>query len=266
MELWQNIDYSSGISYLVNTPIYELDLSKANINVLYEAGVINDELYNFLYSAERDIRQRYIGNLERSNHEITKIKQAGIIEAKRKLFTDNNLQPYEILSIRNDAVFVIGRVPTIRQWGRLEFKVKSSYTGFYSLPLNNLEFLYYYSSVTEQEILDVKGVSKTLHYHTEFFYQFLKDLFYTIQVDGIAIAMRLMKGFYEQYVKRELPTGYYRTFDPTSRFVFSPRTSMNTYFRTDTVLDDQKQYLNISCNLRLLIELQKLLHSMYFDH
>ena len=37
-KIYDNINYSSDISYLTNTFIYEYDISKANINILYTKG------------------------------------------------------------------------------------------------------------------------------------------------------------------------------------------------------------------------------------
>ena len=44
--LWENINYLAEISYLPNTLIYEYDISKANINVLYSKGVIDKKTYD----------------------------------------------------------------------------------------------------------------------------------------------------------------------------------------------------------------------------
>ena len=43
MELWNNINYTSDISYLNNVFIYEMDLSKANINVLRTKNIIDQK-------------------------------------------------------------------------------------------------------------------------------------------------------------------------------------------------------------------------------
>ena len=263
MELWQYVDFTSGIAYLTNTFIYELDIRKANINVLYSKGIINRDIYEFLEKSERMVRQTYIGNLQHDTNVVRALQQ-GIIEAKKNLFQANNIQDYEVLSIKNDAVYLIGRVPDVRKFDLIEFAVKNTYTGFYKLP--NMELYYFCDSINNIEHIDIKGIGDNkLELHKNFFVQFLKDLFYTIQCNGIEYALELMKDFYMQYISYQLPVGYYRRFDVNSDYHFKIVTSMKTGFAMDEITDDMKPYLDISCNLRLLIELQKILTSIYFD-
>ena len=75
MELWENINYTSEISYLNNIFIYELDIQKANINILYSKGVIDKETYDFLYNSERMVRQVYIGKLQKDTTVVNVLKQ-----------------------------------------------------------------------------------------------------------------------------------------------------------------------------------------------
>ena len=111
-DLYTRVNYSSDISYLNNVFIYELDISKANISILYSLEAIDKETYEYLYNAERMVRQVYIGKLMKNNKKIIKILKTGIIAAKKMLFESNNIQDYDVLSIKNDAVFLINRIPT----------------------------------------------------------------------------------------------------------------------------------------------------------
>ena len=158
--LYNEINYTSDISYLNNVFIYEYDISKANINVLYSKGAIDKNTYDYLYAANRDIRQVYIGKLQKENKEIVNILKAGIIEAKKCLFEANNIQDYEVLSIKNDAVFIINRQLQNTQFGLINFKCKNKYTSFYKF--NNLEVYYFYDSFSKNEVIEVKGISETM--------------------------------------------------------------------------------------------------------
>lgn len=257
------INYTSRIFYLSNIFIYELDIQKANISVLYTKGVISKEVYDKLWNAERMTRQVFIGKLQKDPR-ITTILQAGIAEAKQALFEANQLQPEEILAIKNDAVYIIGRCPAIRDFGNIHFIPKHVYTGYYRLP--HLELYYFYNSVDQTEYLDVKGIADDkLPLHSAFFLQFLKDLFCTVQTQGVEIAIRLLKLYYNQYIQRQLPIEHYRKFDFTSEFHYCVRTSIGTGFQIDASSEDQKSLIDISYNLSLLIELQKILSHMYFE-
>ena len=263
MELWENINYTSEISYLNNIFIYELDIQKANRNILYSKGVIDKETYDFLYNSERMVRQVYVGKLQKDTTVVNVLKQ-GIIEAKKTLFEINNIKDYEVLSIKNDAVFIIGRLPRITEFGLVKFIPKNIYTGFYRVC--NYEFYYFYSNITKEEYLHVKGISdENIKLHENYFYQFLKDLFYTIQCNGIEIALRLMKSFYLQYINLELPIQYYRRFNTICDYTFKIRTTIGTSFSINEAGENQKSLLDINDNLKILIELQKILTNMYFN-
>ena len=263
MDLWKNTNYTSEISYLNNVFIYELDIQKANINILFSKGMIDQSIYEFLYNSERMVRQVYIGKLQR-NAVVSNVLKQGIIEAKKNLFEANDIKDYEVLSIKNDAVFIIGRIPSITEFGIIKFIPKNMYTGFYKVL--NYEFYYFYNSISKEEYLHVKGISDAnIKLHENYFYQFLKDLFYTIQCNGVEIALRLIKTFYFQYINLELPVGYYRKFDSMSNYQFRVRTEIGTGFTIDEAGEDQKSLLDINDNLRILIELQKILTNMYFN-
>lgn len=263
MDLWNRINYTSEISYLVNTLIYEFDIQKCNINVLREAGVLDQETYEYLWNAERMVRQCYVGNMCK-NPEIERIRQSGTIEAKRKFFMANKIQDSEVLSIKNDAVFIISRVPPICDFGMIHFIKKHQYTGFYKVL--NLELYFLYNSVTQEEGLDVKGINdEMLMRHQQYFLQFLKDLFYTIQMNGVAIALRLLKQFYLQYINLGLPIGFYRKFDPLSDYHFKFKSIVGAGFGAENVGEEMKKFLDISYNLNILRELQKILISIFFS-
>jgi len=262
-ELYNKVNYSSDISYLNNVFIYELDISKANINILYSKGCIDKEIYDYLYNAERMVRQVFIGKLLKNNPEIIKQLKDGIIEAKKALFEANNIQDYEVLSIKNDAVFLINRIPKVRDFGLIHFAAKNKYTGYYKV--RNLEFYYYYNSITKEEYLHIKGLGdKNYPAHEKYLIQFFKDLFYTIQCNGVEIALRLLKDFYMQYISLSLPTGYYRRFGLTNDYHFKINTVVGSGYYINYITDEMKPMIDISYNLNILLEMQKILTDMYF--
>lgn len=266
--LYRNINYAADISYITNTFITEYDMSKANINVLYLKGFLDKSTYDYLYQSERMVRQRFIGMMERDNSEVTKAKQEGIVEAKKMLFEANNIQDYEVLMILNDAVFIINRSLQTTDFGMIKFMPKNLYTSYYKIntSLCKLDMFYYYNSMNKAEVLDIKGISDSvLPLHENAFYQALKDIFYTIQVEGIEVAMRMLKDIYMQYITLQLPVEYYRKFDSESQYHFKFFTKLFTGYSTDTATDDMKSMLDISYNLQILIELQKILVSLYFN-
>lgn len=261
-ELWEMSNYTAKISYLINTYIYELDIQKSNINVLRMKGVIDQATYDKLYNAPRMVRQCYIGNLQKDTA-IVKALQEGVAQARMWLIQHNQIQPHEVLSIKNDAVFLIGRCPEVREFGLIKFIPKNVYTGFYHL--RNLELYYLFDSIRKVEKLDIKGINdEVLIQHEHGFCEFLKDLFNTVQCYGVEVAMRLLRDYYNMYIQRKLSIDHYRSFDAQSEFKYRIHTSIGTSFVVIDSNQSQVELLDISVNLRLLQELSKILSHAYF--
>ena len=255
--LYEKSNYTADISYLTNVFIYEYDISKCNINVLFTKGAINKETYDMLYEAPRMKRQVYVGMLQKDS-EIAKLLNDGITEARKMFFEANNIQDREVLSIKKDAIFIINRPMTVTKFGLIEFLQKNTYTSFFKL--SGLELYYYYSNIDKSEYLDVKGISKRLSLHEGYFMQILKDIFYSIQVNGPDISLRMIKDIYNQYITRQFPVEYYREFDARSVYHI-----MNSVYDLDAMSEDQKYMLDINKNLFLLMQLQRIATSIYFN-
>ena len=261
--LFDKVNYTADISYLTNVFIYEYDISKANINILYTKNVISKEIYDYLYNAERMTRQVYVGKLCK-DVSISNILKAGIIEAKKMLFEANNIQDRDILSIKNDAVFIINKKLANTEFGLIKFMKKNVYTSFYKI--NGIEYYYYYSNFTKEEYLDIKGISdEKIKLHENYFLQILKDLFYSIQINGPEISIRMLKDIYNEYISLNMPVECYRTFDIVSMFHAKFFICNNTGYNIDSVVESQKNMLDITNNLKILIDIQKILMSMYFN-
>ena len=258
--LFNKINYTANISYLTNALIYEYDISKANINILYTYNIINKETYDRLCNAPRMVRQKYVGYMQK-DIKIVNILQKGIIESKKQLFESNNIQDYEVLSIKNDAVYMVNRTLDITKFGLIEFKQKNVYTGFYRI--DNLELYYYFNNIYKQEILDIKGIrDEYLKLHEPYFLQFLKDVFNTIQTRNIWHALRIVKAFSAKYIQRQLDVGFYRQFNSDSTFHI---TLNNSGFSIKNIEPVYMNSIDISTNLHILSELQKILYQIYFN-
>jgi len=261
--LYDKTNYTADISYLNNIFITEYDISKCNINVLFTKGIIDKNTYNYLYNAERMVRQVYVGKLQKDKSVADALK-SGIIEAKRMLFEANNLHDRDILSIKNDAVFVINRKLQTTQFGLIKFTPKGVYTSFYKL--RGLEAYYYYNNINKNEYIEIKGMSdKNLVLHENYFLQFLKDVFYTIQTVGPEIALRLIKDFYMQYTSMQLPVEYYRMFDASSEYHYMFKTGIGTGFNINYIPENSKMAIDKSYNLSIIMQMQRYVVSMYFN-
>ena len=95
-ELWKNKNYLLDIPYVIAHHIYEYDIQKANINVLYELNLIDSDYYDRLCKMDRMSRQVEIGYLLKYNEGLSDKLSAGIELYRKKLFYSNNIEDMEM--------------------------------------------------------------------------------------------------------------------------------------------------------------------------
>ena len=74
----------------------------------WKSNIINDEDYNILLSMPKKVRELNIGMMIKKDISIFKHIKNGIIKAKELFFNINNIEDREVLSIKNDAIFLMG--------------------------------------------------------------------------------------------------------------------------------------------------------------
>ena len=246
--LYNEKNYTINLGYLFNNYIREYDISKANINILFAKGVINQDLYNQLYSADRMMRQVYIGKMIRDNDKVQEVLSAGIIEYKQKFFEANSITDNDIISIKNDAVFILNKKPQALQFDNVVFMHKNTYTSF--MRLNELEI--YYGYTTDCEVIDIKGIKDTdlEMYHNDFL-NIIIDYFRYMQKSGPEITLQYITSIIHNYVNLELPINAYRRFRSSNDFTMN---SITLAYGITNLPDTMgaKRSIDISYNLSLL--------------
>lgn len=264
-QLYNHINYTSNVNYIISSFITEYDISKANINVLLNKGVININKYNELYNLDRMERQISVGLLLKDNKEYSDILKNGIIEFKKKFFEANNVQDSDVLLIRNDAIFLVNKKAINNKFDNIIFVPKNVYTSYYSIYNKRLSLYYYYNQINDVELLDVKGISdNVLHLHEEYFLEFLKVLFNSAETEKIEDTIELIVSFYNKYLRLELETEYYRNFDAESLYYIKSISKFHN-FKANVIQESKKKYLNISCNLNIIRELHQIYSGIYFS-
>lgn len=258
-ELWKCINYTQPIYLLKSTTIYEYDIEKANISVLLDGGYITKDYYDWLSKQDRMVRQVIIGKMEKENDSITKAKQHGIEEAKRQLFQANAIKDSEVLAIKNDAVFITRELSSL-QFKHVKFTLRNWYTMF--MRVFRSEVYYLYNVNTKEEKLDVKGINdEVLKLHEDYLIGFLKELFYTYQVNGLIPAIGLLQDFYKAYMSRSLDLGFYRDIN-TGNFLLDTGSSMYQYY-SEIPNDKIRKIVDISNNGAFLREIAKIFYMDY---
>ena len=240
--------------YIISQYIREYDISKCNINMLLLGNKIDENLYNHLYNADKFYREKYIGNMIKEDSSIYKIIKEGIIEYRNRLFKENNIQECDIVSIKNDAVFIVNKTLDKTIFDNIvEFKNKNIYTSF--LKIGRLELYYNVNS----DIIDVKGINDIkLQKHNNYLLDLIKTLIYLIEINDLNTATSIINDFYFKYLNYDLDYGYFRTFNSDSIFIVN---DIENYTFDVPIIEDKTKY-NISENIRFLMEFNKILNSI----
>lgn len=264
ISLWKSANYRSKHRYLIDTEIYEYDISKANISVLREANAITQETYDYLYAAPKQERSVTIGKLQGQDPKITEILKNGITNARKIFLEANNIDDSRILAIRNDAIMYIGRpANVVAVTPYVSFRQSAKYSSFYHI--NTIDYLYYFDIITQYENLDIKGLGdKSVSLHKDYMLDFLAELFYTAQIQGVDNAINLLQMFRGNYINKSLDINYYRELNPSSRFKLADFSITSTIY-ADYLIDHDKKYLDISFNDMILRELVKIYTSAYMN-
>lgn len=262
-DLWKRQNYKAPIKYLTNTYIREYDLSKANINALLYNKRITREEYNRLYSMDKKQREVTIGLMIKEDNSLYNSISNGIEEGRRRLFVKNEIEEYEVVSIKNDAVFVHGRQLPFTDFKDFIFVVKNEYTVY--LKLQELEIYYTDSTdIRTGELLttiDIKGLSEyNIQLHSNGMTHLICELCYRLQRENIESTMKWIIGIYDQFINRRLPKEYYRTFNYESGY------TVPTYIRTATLFDisdDMIPIVDINRNLLILRDMVSIVSDIY---
>jgi hypothetical protein len=258
--LWYKDNYCSGLQYSIGKYITEYDIEKANISVLYAMGVLDKPTYDMLYKADKQYREVYIGKMQRKDPFISQKKAEGIRWYRKKFIEDNNIPDNRILAIKNDAIYVIGEPCNKRQFDDLiNFRIANVYTVF--AKVGKLELYYGFDPINGTERIDVKGINDAkLELHRE--YMIICSLFYNLQTCNDEKAINEQSEILEKYLTRCLPAGFYREFNADSMFRINTRFST---FQLHMIGDEDVGMVDISCNLRILSDLNAILTDRYMS-
>jgi hypothetical protein len=259
--LWRNINYKTPVKYYINTYIREYDLSKANINALLYQGRIDKSQYNIFYNMDKKQREITIGKMISKDRTIYQDIQSGIKEAKRKLFLTNNIEDLDIVSIKNDAVFIVGKYLKETEFPPFTFIVKNEYNIF--LQLQELEI--YYSDFIDNggyDInIDVKGIGdNNLLLHQNGMLDLICEVCRRLQRESIDETMSYVSMMYSKFINRELGKEYYRNFDSFSMYIIP---TFMQFVQVPDISEDMKYAVDINRNLSIMRNLVGIISDIY---
>lgn len=263
--LWSKFRYTSPLECILDGRIRVYDITAANISILIDSGNLDPDTYNRLKAGNKMDREVFIGKLIGSKPEIGEVLKQGILEAKKVFFAMNSIEDDEVLEIDNDSVTILGDRPInhLKIFNHTSFREDATFSSYYRV--RNSKYLYYCNRVAGIESLKVKGISDgAIQLHARYMLDFLKELFFTAQFDGIQKALYLLSSFYNSYINSSLPIEYYRTLDSRSVFEIQNFDRYGTYSLMNPPMFNQRKLLDISYNEKVLREFSRILSSQYF--
>lgn len=248
------------IDFLINHYIREYDIRKAGISAYLQAGIIDQATFDYLASLPDESRQIKTGLMikEDPNNEAT--RKNCITQARAQFMQMNNIHDHDIVSIKNDAIYVIDKECKYLDFDKMHFRPKSLYTSYYRF--GRLEMYYYFDKVHDIEDLDVKGISakSKMGLHEKYMADFIKCLFMTAQ-ENVKETIPLIQSFEASYVRHELPIYYYREFNARSEYKIADP-FYTQYYAAHLPETTDINNLDISYNLNLLRHFYKIYSSI----
>lgn len=244
--LWQKDSFiNENIPFLFNKEIIEYDMKNAGFSLTKEFELLDKSTINKLEKMKKERCKIEMGKIERDNEEYKIAKKEAFKLAREMFFKANDIEIYDLLSIKKDAIITIKRCDHQKFGDNILFRPKNYYTSYINLG-KRLEF--YYNPTN----LDIKGIGDDkLEYHKDYMIKFLKMFFHKMETEDEKTVIEFTRRFISKYKNKELPLGYYRNFNHESNF-----TLLND---TDTFMnywEDSKEDLDISYNFhRILLKL-----------
>ena len=190
--------------YLIGKRIIEYDIKSANVNLCrYYELLPEDELNKIEMMTKRE-RVIYVGKLQRDDKNFAKKLSKAFKDMRKQFFIANKIVDSDILSIKKDAIFIVGKRCHNTNFGNVTFVEKNVYSSFHRL--NNLEF--YYSGKDNK--VDIKGIDDNSLYLYQSFINILKRLFRYLERNQREEFVKFVKDFVTNYKEKRLTYEYYK--------------------------------------------------------
>ena len=240
--------------------IIEYDIKLANISILTQNGILTHDQYLYYSSLPKEIREKEIGLMIRKDPSIYTVINNGILEYRDKFLRLNNIDKDNIVRIAKDAIYINQSLDCkyYKFDNYIEFRQKSISSVFINLLIHNICV---FVLLNEDNIsIDVKGLGDKYVYHQDYMLNIIGSVVYYIERSTIQDALNFLSGIIDDYIHRNLDTGYYRTFDSFSGYTIHINNETFSVFEVD---EQYKSYIDINYNLIILRELWEIVLNLY---
>lgn len=213
------------IEYLFDEEIIEYDIGDAGFSLIKSFKLLPPNEISRLEALGKGFnRHKEIGILQR-NDKIFTTKLLEKFALVREMFINfNNLNDNNIISVKKDAIFTIGKCDKLKFGNHIEFHPKNVYTSYIRFTAaNNIEI--YYSI----DAMDVKGIGESgVNRHRLYMMEFLRKMIAMIESKDPK-AKRFIMNFIDGYKHNEIDEAFYLEFNNMS-------TELNPIFNYQKIL------------------------------
>lgn len=250
--LYRYANYNAPVGYLFDKSIVEYDISKANISILREMGVIEHDTYEHMKFADRTSRQIFIGLLIKEDPTIQEQLNKGLEIAREMFCSSLKLDDTDILHVVKDAIFVVkpitfhGLPDSVQVSDLVTFTCRGRYTNYMKL----FPGMYVYHDAGAP--VRVRGMSEECQMlHKNFFLATIKSILDIRQMVGFSAAYNLVKASYKQLISHKGDVRYMRRFDSNSLYDFKDISNF-CKFQADYLSEGAEMMVDPSFNIGIL--------------
>jgi hypothetical protein len=209
---WMN----PNIEYLFNEEIIEYDMRDAGFSLIKQFKLLDSEEIDRLNKLQKDPRKIAIGLLQRHGKLSSVALTSKFAEMRSVFITENSLTDNDIITVKKDAIFTIGKCKN-QKFGGIEFAEKNHYSSYIRFVNNsNIEIFYNDDSGAN---LEIKGIGDVgINRHRLYLIPFICKIIKHIELRNPS-AKHQIKSFIDDYKSMKLDEGYYIEFNNMSSSV-----------------------------------------------
>lgn len=202
---WTNPD----IQYLFGREIIEYDIKSAGLSITEAYKLAPEDLIRQWRTLPKDQRSVKMGIYRGNNQQYSRLLTQKFAEVRKFFLNMNSLTDDDIIAVKNDAIFTIGRQSHLKL-GPIEFRAKNVYQSYIRF-FEKLEVFFKDGDV------DIKGMGvSAVNSHRLYLISFLMEMTERIERRD-KFAVRKCIRFIDEFKTGELEEPYYLEFNSRSR-------------------------------------------------
>ncbi|QQO92578.1 hypothetical protein CPT_Machias_201 [Staphylococcus phage Machias] len=204
--LWQKTNYTSKVKYIKDTIITEYDIKSAGMNILYDSNWLDEKTYNMLKNTPKYERNVIIGKMLRKNKDMNNALIEGFKIARKFFMMNNNLSDNDVLSIKKDAIFVIGKkCNNLKISNNVRFVESDTFDNY----INILDKEHYIDLYNNR--IEIKGYQKGIkEHHEKYLFNFLFECLWEDKKKDKTDLYKKLLIFKNNLINHNLDPGYYK--------------------------------------------------------